>query len=230
MLATLLESSSRRRRPFGGAVASVSAHTLLIAGALYATAQAHVDPAPAPQTVRPVYFPAPQASARVSRSAAPRAVRPDLRREIFVQPRIDVTPPTIDLSERISRPTDFSVSTVGRSAARGGDGPSAASGEPFAAEQVEKQVSLIAGSPSPVYPEVLRSSGIEGQVVALFVVNETGRAEEETLRFVRSDNPLFEDAVRHAIRRMRFMPAEIAGRKVRQLVQMPFVFTLARQF
>jgi len=27
---------------------------------------------------------------------------------------------------------------------------------------------------------------------------------------------------------MRFVPAEIGGRKVRQLVQMPFVFTLNR--
>jgi protein TonB len=39
---------------------------------------------------------------------------------------------------------------------------------------------------------------------------------------------LFEDAVRVALRRMRFIPAEVGGRRVRQLVQMPFVFTLAR--
>jgi periplasmic protein TonB len=45
---------------------------------------------------------------------------------------------------------------------------------------------------------------------------------------VRSDNRLFEDAVKEALRRMRFISAEAGGRKVRQLVQMPFVFTLAR--
>jgi protein TonB len=34
--------------------------------------------------------------------------------------------------------------------------------------------------------------------------------------------------VRVALRRMRFIPAEVGGAKVRQLVQMPFVFTLSR--
>jgi protein TonB len=34
--------------------------------------------------------------------------------------------------------------------------------------------------------------------------------------------------VRVALRRMRFIPAEVGGVKVRQLVQMPFVFTLSR--
>jgi outer membrane biosynthesis protein TonB len=45
---------------------------------------------------------------------------------------------------------------------------------------------------------------------------------------VRSDSPLFDEAVRSALGRMRFAPAEIAGRKVRQLVEMPFVFALSR--
>ncbi len=99
---------------------------------------------------------------------------------------------------------------------------------PLNASQVDKQVVLLAGNAPPFYPEALRNSGVEGQVVALFVVDEQGRAEEGSIRFVRSDSPLFEDAVRAALRRMRFAPAEVAGRKVRQLVQMPFLFTLAR--
>ncbi|HEX9129121.1 MAG TPA: energy transducer TonB [Gemmatimonadaceae bacterium] len=99
---------------------------------------------------------------------------------------------------------------------------------PFRADQVEKQVGLIPGSAPPRYPEVLRSSGVEGRVIAQFVVDEMGRAEGGSLRFVRSDNQLFEDAVRVAFVRMRFIPAEIGGMKVRQLVQMPFVFTLSR--
>jgi protein TonB len=71
-------------------------------------------------------------------------------------------------------------------------------------------------------------AGVEGQVIAVFVVDEDGRAEEGSVRFVRSDNRLFEDAVKLALRRMRFIPAQVGGKKVRQLVQMPFVFTLAR--
>jgi protein TonB len=64
--------------------------------------------------------------------------------------------------------------------------------------------------------------------MATFVVDVSGRAEDTTVRFAQSDNVLFEDAVRNALRRMRFIPAEVGGRKVRQLVQMPFVFTLSR--
>jgi len=62
--------------------------------------------------------------------------------------------------------------------------------------------------------------------MAQFVVDESGRAEVDSVLFLRSDNRLFEEAVRSVLPRLRFTPAEIGGRKVRQLVQMPFVFTL----
>jgi periplasmic protein TonB len=65
-------------------------------------------------------------------------------------------------------------------------------------------------------------------VLAMFVVNENGRVEDSTVKFVSSSNLLFQDAVRVALRRMRFIPAEIGGKPVRQLVQMPFVFTLQK--
>jgi protein TonB len=39
---------------------------------------------------------------------------------------------------------------------------------------------------------------------------------------------MFEQAVRSALPNMRFLPAEIGGRKVKQLVQQPFVFALQR--
>jgi protein TonB len=65
-------------------------------------------------------------------------------------------------------------------------------------------------------------------VIALFVVSEAGRVEPATVSFALSDNPLFEEAVKSALEGMRFVPAEVGGRKVRQLVQMPFVFTLSR--
>jgi outer membrane biosynthesis protein TonB len=49
-----------------------------------------------------------------------------------------------------------------------------------------------------------------------------------SVRVVQSDNDLFADAVRVALGRLRFTPAEVGGKKVSQLVQMPFVFTLNR--
>lgn len=132
------------------------------------------------------------------------------------------------MADVISKPTDFGSGTIGPTGGNSGGGATAPIGGTFRADQVEKQVSVVPGGPPPRYPEILRSSGVQGQVTALFVVDETGRAEEDSVRFVRSDNPLFEDAVKQALHRMRFVPAEIGGRKVRQLVLMPFVFTLAR--
>ena len=132
------------------------------------------------------------------------------------------------MSGVISKPTDFGSGTIGPTGGNSPEGATAPTGGTFRADQVEKQVSVVPGSPPPRYPEILRSAGVEGQVTALFVVDETGRAEEDSVRFVRSDNSLFESAVKQALHRMRFVPAEIGGRKVRQLVLMPFVFTLAR--
>ncbi|MDP9202078.1 MAG: energy transducer TonB, partial [Gemmatimonadota bacterium] len=78
------------------------------------------------------------------------------------------------------------------------------------------------------YPEMLRSSGTEGQVIAQFVVNEKGRADRETFRVVSSTHPLFTGAVNRALPQMRFKPAMIGGKPVSQLVQQLFVFKLDR--
>jgi protein TonB len=230
MLETLLESRSKASRSTGGAIASVVAHTALVVAALYATAQARPEPArPRETIIRPMYIPGPKPPSQLASRAATSERIPVGRRLIFVEPNlsIDVTP--IDVTGTVSAPDDFSATPFGTAPPiDGDDGGTGANAAPFSADQVEKRVTVVPGAPTPRYPEVLRSSGVEGQVTALFVVDEHGRAEEESIRFIRSDNRLFEDAVRVALRRMRFIPAEVGGRKVRQLVQMPFVFALAR--
>ncbi len=229
MLERLLESRSTRSRSVGGTMASVTAHTALIAGALYATAQARVEPARTAEIVHSLYFPQPEHSASTTSPATAPTIHVDHRLQ-FVAPRIDleVRSPSIDMSGIISTPTDFGPGSTlaGRDSGAGAGG--VATDVPLRADQVERQVAVVPGSAPPRYPELLRSSGVEGQVTAVFVVDERGRAEEGSIRFMRSDNRLFEDAVRDALRRMRFVPADVGGRKVRQLVQMPFVFTLAR--
>ena len=228
MLETLLESKSTTRRSAGGAVASVTAHTALIAAALYATAQAHIEPARSLAAVRPIYFPPPQAPARSSSGPANRKSQHDGHPLIFVDPHLDIRVPDVDVPNNISQQSDFSRTTTGPIGTTGeGNGPVPIDGI-YRADQVERQVAFLPGSTPPRYPELLRSSGVEGEVVAVFVVDEAGRAEVDSIRFVRSDNSLFEDAVKQALRHMRFVPAELGGRKVRQLVQMPFVFKLAR--
>jgi len=93
--------------------------------------------------------------------------------------------------------------------------------------QVEKPVSLAAGSTMPKYPKILREAGVEGEVLASFVVDESGQAAESSLKILRSTHELFAQALREALPGMRFTPAEVGGRKMKQLVQQPFTFTIA---
>jgi protein TonB len=231
MLETLLESRLKRERSIGGAFASVTAHTALVAAALYATAQAHVETSHPPDTVYPVHFPQPTGRSQLPQARANRTTPHSAGRLPVFDTRIsvDIKVPPFDISEVMSRSGDFSTTPAQvADAGQRGTGLAPQDDGLFRSDQVEKQVEVVPGSPPPRYPEVLRSSGVEGRVLALFVVNERGSAEEESVRFLRSDNKLFEDAVKAALRRMRFIPAEVNGKKVRQLVQMPFVFTLSR--
>ena len=84
------------------------------------------------------------------------------------------------------------------------------------------------GNPAPRYPDVLRSAKVEGEVVAQFVVDTTGRADMRTFKVLKSSNDLFTKSVKSALANMKFYPAEVGGRKVKQLLQTPFVFGLSK--
>jgi protein TonB len=225
----LLESGSRKSRSVGGAVASAGIHTAIILGAVYATAHAHPEITQPPTSVRTVYFPRRTALSPPSHRTEPLIAREHLVPRFLDVPSIDIKTHSIELSIDAAKPEDFGKGGITASHAEGVENIDGSS-TPAAlrADQVERQVALVPGSAPPEYPEMLRRSGVEGTVVATFIVGDDGHAEIESLRFLRSDNRQFEDAVRAALRRMRFVPAEAAGRKVRQLVQMPFVFTLAK--
>jgi protein TonB len=94
--------------------------------------------------------------------------------------------------------------------------------------EVDRPVMLAPGVVGPSYPDVLRAAGIDGTVLAQFVVDTLGRVDVNSFVALRSDHALFTNAVRAALGRMRFLPAEAGGRKVRQLVQQPFQFSVTR--
>ena len=64
--------------------------------------------------------------------------------------------------------------------------------------------------------------------MAQFVVDTTGRVEMSTFKVLRTTHDLFAAAVRQALPTMRFIAAEVGGRKVKQLVQQPYVFNIAK--
>jgi TonB family protein len=91
---------------------------------------------------------------------------------------------------------------------------------------VSAQVQTLPGSATPRYPAMLRLANVEGTVVAAFVVDANGAAEPTTFKVLKSSHDLFTNAVRVALPTMRFTPAVVNGRNVKQLAQMTFAFNL----
>jgi protein TonB len=147
--------------------------------------------------------------------------------------------PSIDLSKALTNENDFSGKGVAGGTANGVKGGTGKEGDtgksagvkedhgPYMEFQVEKPVAKIGGE-APEYPPALKDQGIEGTVLAQFVVNESGRYEPGTLKILNSSNSAFTAAVKDALPRMRFSAAQIGGKKVQQLVQMPFQFHIQR--
>ena len=89
--------------------------------------------------------------------------------------------------------------------------------------QVE-QPARVSNDAHPVYPAALKAQHVAGQVIAQYEVDTEGQVDMSTFKVVESSHPLFTDAVREAVSRLRFQPAEIGGKQVRQLVQQAFAF------
>ncbi len=98
--------------------------------------------------------------------------------------------------------------------------------KPFVEFKLDKQATLEPGTAPPHYPDALRAQGKQGEVVVQFVVNPTGAVDSSTIRVLESTDPAFTAAVWEALLESHFQPAEVGGRKVRQLKQLPFVFRL----
>ena len=92
--------------------------------------------------------------------------------------------------------------------------------------EVEKQVKGVPGNRPPRYPDRMRNARVEGEVLIQFVVDSLGVPDMNSVKVLRSTYPDFTMAVRTALPEFRFYPAQIAGRPVRQRVQMPFEFCL----
>ena len=254
----LLESkkSDKKGRSAGGTIFSVILHSLIIFLAVFATARANTkraekretkvnfvemkknEPPPPPKKEAPK----PEPPKPKKEPTPPKVVNVPMPKEVAPAPpqgfkvmappvNIPTSLPTIDLSKAVTNENDFSgKGAAGGSATgvKGGTGKEAGGHEgPYMEFQVEKPVVKIGGD-APEYPQSLRESGVEGRVLAQFVVGENGRYESGTLKILDSSNPAFTAAVKDALPLMRFSAAQIGGKKVAQLVQMPFQFHLQK--
>ena len=91
---------------------------------------------------------------------------------------------------------------------------------------VEETAVRTEGSAAPVYPPELIQQGIEGSVLTNFVIDTTGRADSTSIQILQATHALFVQSVRMAIPEMRFSPAMVQGRKVRQMVEQRFQFRI----
>ena len=98
----------------------------------------------------------------------------------------------------------------------------------FLEYETDKPALSVPGNQAPRYPPELRDLGIEGEILAQFVIDTTGRANMRTFRLLGPSRVYkeFLQAVLDAVPKMRFTPALYRGCKVKQLVQLPFAFKL----
>ncbi len=100
----------------------------------------------------------------------------------------------------------------------------------FNADQVDRRAMLDTTRLLQLsFPPPLFAAGIQGLVIAEFVVDTVGRVESGTVGIVSSTAPLFTEAVRVALESASYLPAIKNGHAVRQFVQQPFEFSVNRQ-
>jgi protein TonB len=235
MFTTLLESRAPRTRRAGGTVASVLVHGSLIAGAVALTWTRPVVATPAPPTPRDsLIFIIP----REPVPHAPTTARPGPPlppNHTFRPPTIEfngVVPtdiPPVDLGATVIPPEDVIIGRGGRIGEPAGGLTSGtgvgAPGGVIGERDVDRAPRVLGDPPRPRYPDALRAAGITGRVVVQFVVDTLGRAEPG-MEVVDGGRQEFVDAVRAALPRFRFTVGEMAGRRVRTRVQVPFDFSL----
>ena len=91
---------------------------------------------------------------------------------------------------------------------------------------VDSTVERYPESASPAYPPDLLAKHVEGSVATTYVVDTTGFADTTSLKILSASDSQFARAVREALPYMRFRPAILRNRKVRQLVSQTFLFRI----
>jgi protein TonB len=235
MFNQLIESKPKKEKMAGGTLFSIVLHTVLIGGAVYATARAGIkDEKAKAEKIQFVEM--------KKEPPKPEPEKPPPPKEVVIKPppakgfqvlrapvKIDIKIPEIDLSKAVTNENDFSGKGVKGGVANGVVGGKAiVDNQTYYEFQVEKPAEMLSDSPKPRYPSVLESSGIAGEVQAQFVVNTDGRADMSEFKVLKSTNELFTQAVKNVLPRMHFSPAMIGGKPVKQLVQQSFQFAVPR--
>lgn len=235
MFSALIASRAARTTEAKGTVPSVLLHLSVIAAMIVATQAA--DPftdAPRESRIVPLFAPrTPSAQPAAPSRPKPAALAPSTAPQV---PDIPTEAPSVPVEVPTGIPTAAPTAPVsGEGTADPNALPSTDAGTPvglpigsgaFDADGVDVPVRMRAGSPLPRYPEILRQSRVSGTVRVRFVVGTNGRAELGTLEILEQSHAAFAEAVRNALPMLRFTPARVGTRTVRQVVEIPLGFEL----
>ena len=232
MFSNLVESKKKSSRRTGGTIFSFVAHYGLLLGMIYTSAEAaRSDDGPIVEKIDFVEPKAPEAKPEPRQPDLLTTLAPPKSVLLLLIPPIELPTslPDIDLSHRVTDPDDFIRRPRSATQIGGGVRDSVVpDGQVYFDFQTEKPVMQASNSVAPAYPDILRQAGVEGEALVSFVVDTSGRVDQATFKVIRTTHELFASAVKNVLPRMRFIPAELGDRKVRQLVQQPFSFAIVK--
>jgi protein TonB len=225
----LLESKAKKQKSPGGMVVSALMHVVIIFLAIQATLNAGQKKEKREEKVDFVEVKKDEPPPPKEKPPEVQVAPPPKGFQTLTAPvNIPDVLPDIDLSKKVTNEADFTGKGAQGGRDKGVVGAAPVENQTYFEYQVEKPVMAVPGSPAPRYPDILKSAGVEGEVVVAFVVDTTGRADIGSLKILKSTHELFAAAVRTALPQMRFLPAEVGGKKVKQLVQQPFAFNIVK--
>src|SRR6266704_1074322 len=219
----LIESKRKKagKKAFSVGFISLTVHTAVIAGAVYATVNAgqtdhsvKVDTAMVfldqqqqqkPPEQQPVQLDVPLKGFQT-------VVAPDV---------IPTNIPPVNLQEHFD-PKDYSGTGVEGGLATG---LVPTGNEVFIEAIVEEKPAVLSG-PTLQFPELLRQAQIQGRVLVQAIIDTLGRAEPPSVKVLQSPNPGFDQSAKSYVAKALFRPARVHGRAVRVLIQIPIDFRL----
>jgi protein TonB len=153
------------------------------------------------------------------------------------KPRLPQASPARELPKRRRPPDTFDDPLVARNApaeSNQRDAPTAAAPENLRQEPPPPQASLPRAAsarydrnPRPSYPYEARRRGIEGTVLLLVEILESGRPDRVTIK-QSSGHSILDEAAKGAVGRWTFIPAQQEGKPVRSVAEVPIVFSLRK--
>ena len=226
MFQQLLESGAPAPRRGGWAFASGMVHAAMIATAVALTLR---DPVikRAVEIIDIVYVPPLEPRPVAPSHLPPSFSAPATLTIVPLQPIDFPTVIPVGIPEPSTRLSDLATDIAGNGIITGPAGPARPAADGIHTKStVDRAVIPSRNNAQPDYPGAMRAAGVDGSVLVQFVVDTTGRVEAASVSILRATHEQFGEAVRRWLGRTRYSPAEVAGRRVRQLVQQEVGFTL----